>query len=149
MREFVQRAASELGFTVEVCGEGMDEVSIVIWVEGDKARRNSGDRIVKIDTRYFRPTEVETRLCSPSKAKLKLGLEPTTTFEKLVREMVQGDYTSAQRHELVKMVGFQTFDFHEVDMPPFVTGCAGFIRSIFVLDWLGEPATVGEPVTNP
>jgi GDPmannose 4,6-dehydratase len=69
--------------------------------------------IVKVDPRYFRPTEVETLLGDPSKAKLKLGWEPTTSFEELVREMVESDYDSARRDSLVKLAGFQAYDYNE------------------------------------
>jgi len=69
--------------------------------------------IVRVDPRYFRPTEVETLLGDPSKAKAKLGWEPTTTFEQLVREMVQADYTAARRDSLVKMAGFQAYEYNE------------------------------------
>jgi GDPmannose 4,6-dehydratase len=66
-----------------------------------------------LDTRYFRPTEVETLLGDPSKAKAKLGWVPRTTLKELVAEMVQADFTSAKRDALVKLAGFQTFDHHE------------------------------------
>jgi GDPmannose 4,6-dehydratase len=69
--------------------------------------------IVRVDPRYFRPTEVETLLGDPSKAKNKLGWVPTTTFEELVSEMVTSDYDSARRDELVRSAGFQAFDYHE------------------------------------
>lgn len=113
VRDFVQRAAAELGVTVQFRGEGVHEIGVVTKVEGTQARCKSGDVIVRVDPRYFRPTEVETLLGDPSKAKQKLGWQPTTTFEELVREMVQADYLSAQRDELVKKAGFQAFDYHE------------------------------------
>ena len=72
-----------------------------------------GDIIVRVDPRYFRPTEVETLLGDPSKAKAKLGWVPTTSFESLVKEMVESDYTSAKRDSLVKLAGFQAYDHHE------------------------------------
>jgi GDPmannose 4,6-dehydratase len=68
---------------------------------------------VKVDPRYFRPTEVETLLGDPSKAKARLGWEPTTSFEALVREMVESDYTAAKRDSLVKLAGFKAYDHHE------------------------------------
>ena len=69
--------------------------------------------IVRVDPRYFRPTEVETLLGDPSKAKQKLGWVPTTSFEQLVKEMIESDYTSAKRDSLVKLAGFQAYDHHE------------------------------------
>jgi GDPmannose 4,6-dehydratase len=77
------------------------------------AKCKPGDVVVRVDPRYFRPTEVETLLGDPSKAKNKLGWVPTTRFEELVREMVTSDYKSAKRDSLVKLAGFQAYDHHE------------------------------------
>ncbi|MBC7957191.1 MAG: GDP-mannose 4,6-dehydratase, partial [Cytophagales bacterium] len=67
----------------------------------------------EVDPRYFRPTEVETLLGDPSKAKQKLGWVPKTTLQELVSEMVESDYNAARRDSLVKMAGFQAYDYHE------------------------------------
>jgi GDPmannose 4,6-dehydratase len=82
-------------------------------VTGTDAKCKVGDVVVKVDPRYFRPTEVETLLGDPSKAKAKLGWVPRTTLKELVAEMVQADFTSARRDALVKLAGFQTFNRHE------------------------------------
>jgi GDPmannose 4,6-dehydratase len=117
VREFVQRSAAELGVSIAFEGEGDKEigvVSAVAKVGGElKAKCKVGDVIVKVDPRYYRPTEVETLLGDPAKAKAKLGWVPTTTFEELVKEMVESDYSSAKRDSLVKLAGFQTYDRHE------------------------------------
>jgi len=113
VRQFVERAAAELGITVAFEGQGEAEIGVVAQVKGDQAKCKPGDVIVRVDPRYFRPTEVETLLGDPSKAKAKLGWEPTTTFEQLVREMVQADYTAARRDSLVKMAGFQAYEYNE------------------------------------
>jgi GDPmannose 4,6-dehydratase len=113
VRQFVERAAAELGITIEFKGEGVDEIGVVTQVQGDKAKCKVGEVVVRVDPRYFRPTEVETLLGDPSKAKAKLGWTPTTTFEQLVSEMVQSDYTAARRDSLVKLAGFQAYDHHE------------------------------------
>ena len=113
VRQFVERAALELGVTVEFRGEGEAEVGVVARVEGKRAKCKPGDVIVKVDPRYFRPTEVETLLGDPSKAKAKLGWTPTTPFDELVREMVEADYQSAKRDSLVKLAGFQAYDYNE------------------------------------
>ncbi|MDH3459667.1 MAG: GDP-mannose 4,6-dehydratase [Burkholderiaceae bacterium] len=113
VRQFVERAALELGVTIEFKGEGVDEVGVVTKVEGNKGKCKPGDVVVKVDPRYFRPTEVETLLGDPSKAKAKLGWEPTTTFDELVREMVASDYSAAKRDSIVKLAGFQAYDYHE------------------------------------
>jgi len=113
VREFVEAAAQELGITVRFEGQGVNEVGIVADVRGERAKCKAGDVIVKVDPRYFRPTEVETLLGDPSKARVKLGWQPTTSFDELVREMVECDYESAQRDSLVKRAGFQAYDYHE------------------------------------
>ena len=117
VRQFVERSALELGISVEFKGDGAAELGVVAKVEpvnGVKlAQCKVGDVVVRVDPRYYRPTEVETLLGDPSKAKAKLGWTPTTTFEELVREMVQSDYQSAKRDSLVKQAGFQAYDHHE------------------------------------
>ncbi|QKS30963.1 MAG: GDP-mannose 4,6-dehydratase [Candidatus Accumulibacter similis] len=113
VRQFVEFAAAELGIGVRFEGEGVDEVGIVSRVEGPRAKVKPGDVVVRVDPRYFRPTEVETLLGDPSKAREKLGWTPTTSVQELVREMVLADYSSARRDAMVKLAGFQTFDHHE------------------------------------
>ncbi len=117
VRQFVERAALELGITVEFKGEGVAEVGVITKVAPVNgqllAKCKVGEVVVKVDPRYFRPTEVETLLGDPSKAKAKLGWVPTTPFSELVREMVESDYKSAKRDSLVKLAGFQAYDHHE------------------------------------
>jgi len=113
VRQFVEFAADELGIKLAWTGEGADEIGTVVAVTGAEAQCKVGDVIVKVDPRYYRPTEVETLLGDPTKAKEKLGWVPTTTLKELVAEMVQADFTSAKRDALVKSAGFQTYDHHE------------------------------------
>jgi GDPmannose 4,6-dehydratase len=113
VRQFVEFAAEELGVTLIWTGEGENEVGTVSAVTGKEAKCKVGDVIVKVDPRYYRPTEVETLLGDPTKAKEKLGWVPTTTLKELVTEMVQADFATAKRDALVKLAGFQTFDHHE------------------------------------
>jgi GDPmannose 4,6-dehydratase len=113
VRQFVEMASRELGITVTFSGEGVDEIGTVASVQGDKAKCKPGDVIVRVDPRYFRPTEVETLLGDPTKAKQKLGWSPRTTLPQLVKEMVDSDYTSAKRDSLVKLAGFKAYDHHE------------------------------------
>ena len=117
VRQFVEFAAEELGVTLAFSGEGETEIGTVVKVEpvdGEiKAKCKVGDVIVKVDPRYYRPTEVETLLGDPTKAKEKLGWTPTTTLRELVKEMVDADYTAARRDSLVKLAGFQAFDYNE------------------------------------
>jgi GDPmannose 4,6-dehydratase len=103
VRDFVDAAAKELGIQVTWKGEGVDE----------KGHDASGKCIVQVDPRYFRPTEVETLLGDPSKARDKLGWTPRITFAELVSEMVREDLKAAERDELVKKHGFKTMDYHE------------------------------------
>lgn len=102
VRDFVNAAAKELNISITWQGSGVEEKGY--W--GDKC-------IVQVDSRYFRPTEVDTLLGDPSKAKQKLGWEPKVTFDELVSEMVREDYKSAQRDELIKRHGYQAMDYHE------------------------------------
>ena len=101
VRQFVEFAASELGITLAFSGEGDHEIGTVTRIEpvgGEiKARCRVGEVIVKVDPRYYRPTEVETLLGDPSKARQKLGWVPKITLPELVKEMVEYDYTAARR----------------------------------------------------
>ncbi len=103
VRDFVNAAAKELEMQISWQGSGVDET-------GTDAL---GAIIVKVDPRYFRPTEVETLLGDPTKAKQKLGWSPQITFQELVAEMVREDYKSAERDELIKQHGYQAMDYHE------------------------------------
>lgn len=106
VRDFVEASAKELDMQIRWEGSGVSEKGY--W------RTSDGDRlIVSVDSRYFRPTEVETLLGDPSKAAEKLGWSPKTTFEELVAEMVRVDLQSAERDEMVKDHGFKTLNRHE------------------------------------
>lgn len=109
VRDFVNAAARELNMEIRWENEGVHEKGY--WVNRDSG--NSDTPIVEVDPRYFRPTEVETLLGDPTKAKEKLGWQPRTTFAELVAEMVKEDLNSAKRDELVKQHGFHAFDHHE------------------------------------
>ena len=113
VRTFVEAAAAELGIVLRWQGEGVDEVGIVAELKSAALPLQVGQTLIKIDPRYFRPTEVETLLGDATKAQSKLGWTPRVGFAELVREMVQADLETAQRDELVKRHGFQTFDYHE------------------------------------
>jgi GDPmannose 4,6-dehydratase len=112
VREFVERAAKELDMTIEWEGRGVDECGRVANSAGDGGPQ-AGEVIIQIDPRYFRPTEVETLLGDPTKAKRKLGWEPRIGFSELVREMVAQDLEIAKRDALVAKEGFRVFDHHE------------------------------------
>jgi len=117
VRQFVDFAAKELGIVIEFSGEAEAEIGTVKAIEpvnGEiKATCKVGDVIVKVDPRYYRPTEVETLLGDPTKAKQKLGWTPKTSLQELVKEMVEADFATARKDSLVRQAGFQTFDHHE------------------------------------
>ena len=113
VRQFAQFAARELGPTLEFSGSGDAEIGIVMSVTGELTKCRPGDVIIKVDPRYYRPTEVQALLGDPSKAKQKLGWEPKVSLPDLVKEMMASDYNSARRDSLVKGAGFQAFDHHE------------------------------------
>jgi len=102
VREFVERAASYIGMKIEWKGEGVEEKGY--W---------NDQLIVAVDKRYFRPTEVETLLGDPTKAKEKLGWSPKITFEALVKEMVEADLKEAERDHLCQIEGYSTYSYHE------------------------------------
>jgi len=94
-------------------GTGVDEIGIVERVDNPKIKLAVGSVIVRVDQRYFRPAEVETLLGDPTRAHERLGWKPTTSFESLVREMVQADYQVAKRDALVTLAGFKAFEYNE------------------------------------
>jgi GDPmannose 4,6-dehydratase len=113
VRQFVEQAAGQLGIAIEFSGEGAAEIGRVTAVSGGRAQCKRGDVVIRVDPRYFRPTEVESLLGDATKAKEKLGWAPRIPFSDLVKEMVEADYTSAQRDSLVKSAGFQAYDYNE------------------------------------
>ncbi len=113
VRQFVEFAAEELGVSLRFSGDSKQEIGTVTRVTGKRARCKVGDVIVRVDPRYYRPTEVDSLLGDPSKAKAKLGWTPTTTLPELVKEMMDTDYTAARRDSLVKLAGFQAYDHNE------------------------------------
>jgi GDPmannose 4,6-dehydratase len=131
VRRFVELAAAALGLKLRWEGEGPEEVGIVERVDDrpdlvrgrrssqaghadDSARRAlEGKIVVRIDPRYFRPTEVQALLGDPTKAREKLGWTPRTTLLELVNEMVQADYVAANRDALVRRHGYSAYDYHE------------------------------------
>lgn len=127
VRDFVNRAAKELGLTLSWEGTGIEETARVEAINNSSLKISNdaqrfmpekplvqiGDTIVRVDPRYYRPTEVETLLGNPAKAKQKLGWEPKTSFATLVQEMVHADLQEAQRDALCRREGFSTFNYHE------------------------------------
>ena len=104
VREFIELAGKELEMEIAWNGEGVDEVGV---------DRESGHEIVAVDPRYFRPTEVDTLLGNPAKAKANLGWEARTSFAELVREMVANDLEGVQKSVVVRDAGYKTYDSYE------------------------------------
>jgi len=113
VRDFIRKAAARLGITVAFEGQGTHEQAIVKAIEGkDAPALKVGQVIVRVDTRYFRPTEVETLLGDPAKAKAELGWVPEITLDAMVAEMVAHDLDQAKRHALLKTHGYDVSVSH-------------------------------------
>ena len=112
VRDFVNQAAGELGISIRWHGEGIDQYGLI-----DSAPENScakiGQKIVAIDSRYFRPAEVETLLGDATKAKEKMGWQATTSFADLVKEMMGSDLEIARRDAMVNAAGYRVSHHHE------------------------------------
>jgi len=107
VRQFVEWSAKELGIEIEFTGEGVQEKGLIKSISGNNAPAlKVGDVIVQVDSRYFRPTEVETLLGDPSNAKDKLGWVPEITVQEMCAEMVAADLQEAKRIKLLKQHGY-------------------------------------------
>lgn len=119
VREFCEQAFRRAGIEIEWKGHGIDEVGIASKIYGSDIieardiKLKEGDEVVAVDPRYFRPTEVDTLLGDPTKAKEKLGWEPKISFHELIDEMVKADFEMARRDYICKMAGFKIFDYNE------------------------------------
>jgi GDPmannose 4,6-dehydratase len=103
VREFVTLAAEGLSIKLTWEGHGLEE----------RAVDQNGSTVVAIDPRYYRPSEVDALLGDSSYARKQLGWEPTSSFEDLVKEMVESDLLAAERDELVKKHGYDAYEYHE------------------------------------
>nr|WP_315464248.1 GDP-mannose 4,6-dehydratase [uncultured Rhodoferax sp.] len=107
VREFITWTAAALGISLEFKGTGVEEHAVITAITGDAAPAlQVGQTIVKIDPRYFRPTEVETLLGDPAKAKKELGWVPEITAQDMCKEMVENDLAHAKQHALLKKHGY-------------------------------------------
>jgi len=109
VRSFIEKSAAQLGITLKWQGQKETETGVVATVAGDMAPAvKTGDVIVRIDPRYYRPTEVETLLGDPAKAKAKLDWEPEITLEEMIEEMVAADLDQAKQVSLLRQHGYQS-----------------------------------------
>jgi len=110
VRQFIEMSANELGINIKWQGSGIDETGLIDGsspiLNTEQKNLKSGDTIFRIDPRYFRPTEVETLLGDPSKAKEKLGWVPEITVQEMCKEMVMNDLEQAKQHSLLKQHGY-------------------------------------------
>jgi GDPmannose 4,6-dehydratase len=107
VRQFITWAAAELGLTLRFEGQGINEMAVVDKIEGNDAPSvKVGDVVIRIDTRYFRPTEVETLLGDPTKAKERLGWVPAISVQEMCKEMIAKDLSDAKQHRLLRANGF-------------------------------------------
>lgn len=110
VRDFIRRAGIKLGVQIEFVGDGVSEVGVVSDVVGELApHMRIGDAIVRIDPRYYRPTEVDTLLGDPSKAKDLLGWVPEITLDEMIDEMMRSDLDIARQHALLRQHGFCSY----------------------------------------
>lgn len=109
VREFVQLAFEEIGVNLEFKGEGTKEVAIVKEVNNPDCKCVVGQEVVKVDERYFRPTEVEQLLGDCTKAKTQLNWEPKYNLQQLVQEMVQADLELFKKDVILNSSGYKTF----------------------------------------
>ncbi len=110
VRDFIHKAARQLGISLRFEGQGLDEVARVEEIDREVAEKDMavkpGDIVVAVDKRYYRPTEVETLLGDPTKAKNKLGWEPCITLDEMIAEMVQNDLQITRKNRLLVKSGY-------------------------------------------
>lgn len=114
VRQFVELSAQRLGITLCWEGDAENEIGIVETVlDSEACQIKQGKTVIRIDPRYYRPTEVEALLGDPTRAKQKLGWQPKTSFIELVNEMVDADLELAKRDALIQQYGYKSFNYHE------------------------------------
>ncbi|WP_343530414.1 GDP-mannose 4,6-dehydratase [Pedobacter sp.] len=121
VRDFVRMAFAELGITVEFSGKDEQEKGVIIDVDTEKATQlglnletlKLGTTVVKVDPKYFRPTEVDLLLGDPTKAKTKLGWQPKYDLQALVEDMMQSDLNLMKKDEYLKQGDYRTLNYFE------------------------------------
>jgi GDPmannose 4,6-dehydratase len=113
VREFIVKTFKELGVTLKFSGEGINETAVVIKSDNKDFKFKEGQEVVKIDPKYFRPTEVELLIGDPTKAMTKLGWKPKYDLNALVKEMVAADLELFKRDHYLKEGGHKILQYHE------------------------------------
>ena len=121
VREFIKMSFLELGIEIEFSGKNEYEKGVIIDIDQARvnelglnlAALNFGQTVVKVDPKYFRPTEVELLIGDPTKAKEQLGWEPKYDLQALVTDMVQADLNLAKQDEHLKKGGYKTLNYFE------------------------------------
>ena len=112
VRDFIRGAAARLGLEIEFSGEGLQEIGTVAAIDSEVADPETtsrvGDVIVRVDPKYYRPSEVDTLLGDPRKAREQLGWEPRTSVTEMIAEMMAHDLTEARKQRHLRDHGFQT-----------------------------------------
>jgi len=113
VREFIRKSFEELGIKIKFSGDGLNEIGVVEKSENANFLVKKGQEVVKIDPKYFRPTEVELLIGNPTKAKSKLGWSPKYDLNALIKEMVSRDLELFKRDHYLKEGGHEIFQYHE------------------------------------
>jgi len=114
VREFIKLAFEYIGIELEFINEGLDEIGIISKIDSSlKVNLKVGDEVVKVDPRYFRPSEVDILVGDASKAKKELGWEPETSLEKLIEDMMSSDLKLVERDVELKNLGYEPKNYFE------------------------------------
>jgi GDPmannose 4,6-dehydratase len=121
VRDFVKMSFAELGIEIEFAGKDQNEKGVIIAIDENKANElglnadslKLGTTVVRVDPKYFRPTEVDLLLGDPTKAKTKLGWQPKYNLQTLVEDMMQADLRLMKKDEYLKDAGFKTLNYFE------------------------------------
>jgi len=113
IRDFVKMAFEYVGISLEFQGSGLNEKALVKKCHNPKFQIQEGQEVLSIDSRYFRPTEVDLLIGDPTKAKEKLGWEPEISLEELVKDMMESDIKLFKKHKFLRENGFNTHNYFE------------------------------------
>jgi GDPmannose 4,6-dehydratase len=113
IRDFVKMAFQHVGIELDFSGKGIEEIAVVKSCSNPKYKLEIGKEVLSVDSRYFRPTEVDLLIGDPSKAKEKLGWVPETSLKELVNDMMKSDIKLFERNRYLNEGGYKTFNYYE------------------------------------